>query len=348
LEKTQANPFLVEITRGPLVESRHRAAYALVDTGGKIQRSAGDIERPVYPRSAIKALQALPLIESGAAAAYGLSQAEIALACASHKGEARHVDAVAAWLARLGLDARDLACGAAAPYDLDALAALYRGGGAPSALHNNCSGKHAGMLTQALQLRAPTKGYLKIHHPVQQRVLGLLEAMTSLDLGRAPHGIDGCGIPTIAMPLGHLALAMARLGNPDDQPDGRQEACQLVRQAVAAEPAMLGGSGDFVTKVTGVLGQRALVKNGAEGVFCAAFPTLSLGLALKIDDGASRAAEVLMGRILLALGLLTAQETADLADTLAPPLINRAGLTVGGQRALGPEDWSMEAAGSNS
>ncbi len=339
-EATAANPLLVEITRGPLAESRHRAAYALVDTSGRVLRSAGDIERPVYPRSAIKSLQALPLIESGAATAFGLSQEEVALACASHQGEARHVEAVAAWLARLGLSEDDLECGPQLPERPESLEALYGAGGKPSRLHNNCSGKHTGMLTLALHLKARTKGYLKIHHAVQQRIIGVLEAMASVDIGHAPCGIDGCGIPTIALPLANWALAMARLGNPDDQPDSRQEACRVVRKAVAAAPFMLGGTGDFVSEVTAVLGERALVKNGAEGVFCASFPGLGLGLALKVDDGAARAARVLMGRMLLSLGVLSEAEAETLNETLAPPVRNRAGLVVGEERALGPEDWT--------
>ncbi len=335
-----ANPLLVNITRGPVVESRHRAAYALVDTGGRVLRSAGDIERPVYPRSAIKSLQALAMVESGAAAAYGLSQAEIALACASHLGEARHAETVAAWLARMGLSEADLACGSQVPSREDSIEALFGSGGRPSQLHNNCSGKHSGMLTLALHLKASTKGYLKVHHAVQQRIIGVLESMTSVDLGRAPVGVDGCGIPTLAAPLANWALAMARLGNPDDQPDGRQEACRIVREAVAAAPFMLGGTDDFVTDVTSVLGTRALIKNGAEGVFCASFPGLRLGLALKVDDGAGRAAKVLMGRILLALGIFSEEEVASLQKHLSPAVINRAGLEVGEQRALGPEDWT--------
>lgn len=336
----EANPLLVDITRGAIVESRHRAVYALVDTTGRVVRQAGDIERPIYPRSAIKSLQALSLVESGAAEAFSLSQAEISLACASHQGEARHAETVAAWLARVGLSEGDLECGAQLPAREESLELLYSSGGKPSQLHNNCSGKHAGMLTQALHLRAPTKGYLKIHHPVQQRIIGVLESMTSIDLGRAPVGIDGCGIPTLALPLANWALAMARLGNPDDQPDSRQEACRIVREAVAAEPFLLGGTDDFVSEAMAVLGTRALVKNGAEGVFCACFPKLGLGLALKVDDGASRAAQVLMGRILLSLGILSETEANALQDSLAPPVTNRAGLRVGEQRARGPEDWT--------
>ena len=151
-----ANPVLVEVTRGDMVESRHRAAFAVADPRGRVVASAGDIERPVYARSAIKALQAIPLVESGAAEAFGLSDAEIALACASHHGEPRHVETVTAWLARIGCSLEDLECGAHPPTHAASHRALMAAGEEPGAVHNNCSGKHAGFLTLARHLNAPT------------------------------------------------------------------------------------------------------------------------------------------------------------------------------------------------
>ncbi len=324
-----ANPPLVEVTRGPMVESRHRAAFAVADPGGTVVLHAGDITRPVYPRSAIKPLQALALLETGAAEAFELGDAEIALACASHGGEPRHVEAVADWLARIGCSVGDLECGAHLPSTEQAMIDLVAGGGRPSALHNNCSGKHAGFLSVARHLGYPTAGYIAYEHPVQQRVLGILESMTGLDLGGAPRGIDGCGIPTLGVPLGNLALAMARLAAPDDQPEARQAAAARVRQAMATEPFLVAGSGRFCTKVMELAGERALVKTGAEGVYCAALTTLGLGVALKIDDGAGRAAEVLMGRLLLRLGAIGDAEAGALAGTFRPPVLNRAGRRVG-------------------
>ncbi len=329
-------PPLVEVTRGPIVESRHRATFAVVDAHGGVVRSLGDLEHPVYPRSAIKPLQALPLLESGAAEAFGLSDAEISLACASHDGEAVHVEAVEAWLTRLGLTVGDLECGIHLPYDLASMKALLAGGGEPTAAHNNCSGKHSGFLTLAKHLKAPTRGYIKLQHAVQQRILGTLEAMSGLELGRAPIGIDGCGIPTVAIPLGNLALAMARFADPHHEPEERQAACRRILQAVARAPVMIAGTNRFCTKIIEVTGERALVKTGAEGVYCAALPELGLGVALKVEDGAGRAAEVLMGRILVALGVLSEAEQERLAPWLQPPILNRAGLRVGEIRALGP------------
>ncbi len=324
-----ANPLLVEVTRGSQVESWHRAAVAVVDTDGKMVLSAGDHERPVYARSAIKSLQAIALVESGAADAFEVSEPELALACASHSGEARHVDTATGLLTRLGLGVEDLECGPQLPGYEPALIALLAGGGTATPAHNNCSGKHSGFLALARHLGGPTKGYIDYAHPVQQRILGVLEGMTGLDLGAAPRGIDGCGIPVIGIPLGNMALAMARLGNPDDQPEARQAACARIRKAVAAHPFMVAGTGRFDTRVMEVTGEKALTKTGAEGVYCAAFPELGLGVAIKVDDGAGRAAEMLMARLLRRFDILSAAQADEIGGLLAAPLHNRAGLGVG-------------------
>ena len=331
-----ANPVLVETTRGALVESRHRGAFAVVDVTGRVVASAGDTERPIYARSAIKPLQAIPLVESGAAEAFGLGDGEIALACASHRGESRHVAAVTAWLARIGCSVSDLECGAHLPANERALAELLGARETPHAAHHTCSGKHAGFLTLARHLGLPTQGYIRLEHGVQQRMLGTLESMTGLTLGAAPRGVDGCGIPVLGVPLGNLALAMARLADPADQPEPRQAACARIRSAMAAEPFMVSGTGRFCTRVISETAGRALVKTGAEGVFCGALtgagsgagsgagPGADLGIALKIDDGAGRAAEVAMAGLLARFGLLDAGH-----ELLAPRLHNRAGVVVG-------------------
>ncbi len=323
-----ANPVLVVATRGDMVESRHRGAFAVVDPAGRVVVSAGDIERPVYPRSAIKPLQAIALVESGAAEAFALGDAEIALACASHYGEPGHVESVRAWLARIGCSVDDLECGAQPPYHESSLRALLAGGGRADAAHNNCSGKHAGFLTLARHLEVPTKGYSRAEHAVQQRLRGVLESMTGLGLGGAPRGIDGCGIPTIGVPLANLGLAMARLAEPADQPAPRQAACARIRRAMAAEPFMVRGTGGLCTRVIEETRGRALIKIGAEGVYCGALPGLGLGLALKIDDGAGRAAEAAVVRLLARLGVIEAGSAL-----LRHPVRTRAGVVVGELRA---------------
>ena len=329
------NPVLVETTRGGAVESRHRGAFAVVDTGGRVVLSAGRIQAPVFPRSAIKPLQALALLESGGADAFELGDPDLALACASHNGEPAHVAAVTDWLRRIGLCAGDLECGGHAPLHAPSAAALAAAGQGWDRRHDNCSGKHGGFLTLARQLGAPTQGYIDFAHPVQQRVLGVLEQMTGLDdLTAQPRAIDGCGIPTIALPLGNLALALARFGEPDDQPERRQAGCRRLLHAVADTPRMIAGTGRIDTAIAAALGPRCLAKTGAEGVHGAVLPELGLGIALKIDDGAGRAAAVALMRLLTRLRLLDGEAGRALGDHAQPTVTARDGRAVGEVRPV--------------
>lgn len=333
---TDANPIVVEVTRGSTVESRHRGSAVVVDPDGNVIASWGNPEALVFPRSAIKSIQAIPLVETGAADAFGLSSKEIALACASHNGEPPHVETVAAWLEKIALGVDDLECGTHWPLDREAARALAQSGGVPSALHNNCSGKHAAMLTTARHLAEPTSGYVRIEHPCQQRVMGMLEFMCGLDLGDAPRGIDGCAIPAFAIPLGNIALAMARIAAPDSLPDKRAEAIARIRDAIAAEPYMVAGGGRYCTEVMTLAGNQVMVKTGAEGVFCAAVPSLGAGIALKCDDGATRASQVMMTAVLCHLGILSEDMVEALAHLLSVPLKNHNGAAIGEIRASGP------------
>jgi L-asparaginase II len=328
-------PVLVEVMRGTAVESRHRGSAAVVDAAGRVMLAWGDVEAPVFPRSALKPLQALPLIESGAADAFGLGPRELALACSSHHGEAPHVETVAAWLARIGLGERDLECGAHPPIDPTAAKALIVSGATPSALHNNCSGKHTGFLSAARHLGEATRGYIAAEHPAQRRVLAVLEAMTGCDLAHAPRGIDGCGIPVIGIPLAGLARAMARMGDPHGLPPERAAAAKRLLDAMAAEPLMVSGSTGFAAALLRVAGDRVRAKPGAEGVYAAALPSRGLGLALKIEDGAQRGAEVALTAILERLGLLDAAAIAALDGRTRPAIHNVAGLIVGEIRPAG-------------
>jgi L-asparaginase II len=320
---------MIDVTRGTLVESRHRCIAAVAGPDGGVVMSWGDIERPVYGRSAIKPLLALPLVESGAADAYGLGNAEIALACASHNGEPRHVETVRVWLRRIGLSAADLECGAHLPYDEPSMRALVSAGQAPDAAHNNCSGKHAGFLATAVHLGEPTKGYIRYEHPVQQRLLGVLEQTCGLDLSDAPRGIDGCGIPTIGIPLGNTAMAMARLADPVELPPVRAQAARRIVAAMMAEPYMVGGRGEFASELMERAAGKLAIKPGAEGVYAAILPGLGLGICVKAEDGTSRAAQVAVGHVLEKLGLFSAEERRALQDRLTPPVANRVGLEVG-------------------
>jgi L-asparaginase II len=323
------DPVLVEVTRGAMVESSHRGAAAVVDAAGRVVFAVGDIARPIYARSALKPLQALPLVESGAADAFGLGARELALACASHHGAAEHVAAVAQWLGRIGCAVPDLECGAHRPLDPAAADALVRAGAAPSALHSNCSGKHTGFLSVARHLGAATRGYVAPDHPVQRRVLAVLEAMTGLDLSRAPRGTDGCGIPVIGLPLAGLARAMARMVDPQGVMPERAAAARRLLDAMAAEPLMVSGATGFATALLSAAGAAVRAKPGAEGVYAASLPRLGLGLALKIDDGSGRAAEVALAAILTRLGALDDAARAQLGERVRPPVRNIAGAVVG-------------------
>ncbi|MGF1624257.1 MAG: asparaginase [Alphaproteobacteria bacterium] len=290
---------LVEVTRGRIVESRHFGVAAVVDAGGHVVAAWGDVEQPVYPRSSIKMIQALPMLETGAADAFALTDAEVAIACASHSGSDAHLAVVAGMLGRIGLDEQALACGPRRPGDEREQAALARAGAAPRRIHNCCSGKHAGMLLTARHIGAPTDGYQRPDHPVQQRVVGAMEQMTGLDLFAAPRSADGCSLPIWALPLGNLALAMARIADPHDQPDRRQQAITRLWQAQAAAPEMVDGAGGFVTETIRLAAGGILVKNGAEGVQVGVIRAAGLGLAVKVADGADRAAQVAMAALLL-------------------------------------------------
>jgi L-asparaginase II len=329
-----ADPVLVEVTRGEMVESRHRGAFAVGGAACRIVLARGDVDRPIYARSAIKPLQALPLIETGAAAHFGLGDKEIMLACASHDGNPAIVAAVEAWLARIGLAPDDLECGAHAPGNAAAAEALIRTGTLPSALHNNCSGKHTGFLSTARYLGEPTRGYIDAGHPVQRRVEAVLSAMTGLDLGRAPHGTDGCGIPVIGIPLTGLARAMARMADPTGLAPERAEAAARILQTMAAEFEIITGGSLFRQEVMRVAAATVRLKPGAEGVVCAALPQHGLGIALKIDDGAGRALDVATGAILLKLGILGEAQATEIAAVLRPPIQNVAGHMVGEVRAV--------------
>jgi L-asparaginase II len=326
-----SNPVLVEVLRGTLVESRHAGAVAVVDAGGRRVLALGDVERPVYPRSAIKALQALPLVESGAADIYGLGTEELALACASHSGEPGHVATATRMLTLAGLDASALRCGAHWPIHQPSAQALARGGGAASALHNNCSGKHAGFLCVACATSTDHAHYVQPAHPVQRMIKTVLEDLTGIVLSQDVCATDGCSVPTWAMPLTSLARGFARFGTGVGLHPERAKAAARLRAACAAHPRHGAGTGRFCTEIMESFSPRAFVKTGAEGVYCAALPEQGLGIAVKCDDGSGRAAAVMMAALLARFLPLDADLVA-LERFMRPTLHNWNGLAVGAMR----------------
>ncbi len=324
-----ANPVLVEITRGDLVESVHRGAVAIADASGHITFSLGDIGCPVYPRSSLKPIQAMPLLESGAADAFGLSSEEIALACASHSGEPIHTTRVAAWLKRIGCTENDLNCGPH-PIRYEPVAEeMVIAGLKPTRIHNNCSGKHTGFLTVARHWHAPTEGYTRIDHPVQQAVGKTLAELSGEN--EMPWGVDGCTAPNFALPLSSIARALALLAAPDALPELRQRAARRIVDAMQRHPELVGGTGRSDTVLMRAAKRPFVTKAGAEGFYAAIIPEFGLGVALKIDDGAGRAAETAIATILNKMGLLGPDVAAQ--RLVRAPVLNTREETVGELRA---------------
>jgi len=322
------NPVLVEVTRGSVVESRHRGAFAIVRADGTLAAQAGDVSSPVFPRSAIKAFQALPLIVSGAADATGFTPPELALACASHGGEPEHAARAKAMLDKAGLSEADLECGAHWPMWAKAGLELGRSGEKPTALHNNCSGKHAGMLALVQHLGAPTEGYVDRDHPVQTAVRKAMSDICDYDLDNADWGIDGCSVPTWAVPLQNLAHGFARFCSGATLEAATAQAAKRIISAATGHPYLVAGTKRFCTGLMRRV-PRVFVKTGAEGVFCGGVPHLGLGLALKCDDGGTRAAECVMAHLLECLDGFDDGERKVFHEFGYRPVRNRKALHVG-------------------
>lgn len=332
--------------RGKQTESSHRIHAVIGRDDGSLVAWYGDPQRPTFPRSAVKSIQAIALLESGAADRFGFTPAELALACSSHSGTPLHVETARNMLAKAGLEPGALECGAHWPLEEASARALARSGAEPSALHNNCSGKHAGFLAVARHLGLDPTGYVAPDHRVQRLVTATLAEVFGMPLSAANRGTDGCSIPTYAVPLASLATAFARIGTGGQLSTSKHVACERLRRAVADHPLLVAGAGRFDTRVTVGFGTRIFLKSGAEGVLGAAIPEAGLGIALKTEDGSPRASEVAMAALLLAyLPAPTADERALLDDLRTPPVNNWRGQTVGGLAMHaesgdgGPVDW---------
>ncbi len=320
---------LAEVWRGEFLESLHLGHAVVVDAAGAAVAVWGDPDRIILPRSACKMVQALPLVESGAAEAAGLGAEQLALACASHNGAPAHTERVAAWLHGLGLGDGDLRCGPQMPLDRQARRALICADSPPRQWHNNCSGKHAGFLTLKTRLGGGPE-YVRADHPVQSAVRAAFEEVTGI--ASPGHAIDGCSAPNFATSLTGLARAMARFATAGAGGDARARAMVRLREAMALHPELVAGEGRACTRLMRAMGGRAMVKTGAEAVFVAILPGPGLGLALKIDDGASRASEAAIAALLVRLGALERDHPVA-RHYLAAPLVNRAGIRCGEVRA---------------
>lgn len=321
---------IIEVWRGDLVESRHHVHVAVVDGKGRLRAHAGDPSVIAFARSAIKPMQTVPIIEDGAADEFHFTDAEIALCCASHSGEPRHVAGVTTMLRKVGAAEEALACGPHAPMGRQAAKDLADKRIDPSRIHNNCSGKHTGMLALARKNGWPLTGYHLIDHPVQQRMLEEMARWTEMPADEFFTAVDGCGVITFAMPLQAMARAFANFAAAARRGDA---APARIVQAMVRNPEYVAGTDRLCTELMRVARGRVFAKVGAEGVYCAGIPGAELGIALKVEDGATRASEPALIAVLKALAILSDDEVAELASFAEPDIENTRGERVGVLRA---------------
>jgi len=327
---------VIEVVRGGIVESRHRVHVAVADPRGALVASTGEPDMEVFYRSAAKPFQALPLVEDGVVERFGLTVAELALCCASHEGEEAHVEGARSILAKAGLDEGALRCGPHAPFSEKEARRLVRAGEAPLPIHNNCSGKHAGMLALAVARGWDPEGYHVLEHPVQQRMLDEVARWSGVARERVGTAVDRCGVACFSLPLTAMAASFARFAHAAH----RGEAPARIVHAMVGHPFMVGGTRRACTEVMERTGARAFVKLGAEGVYGGGLPDRGLGFAIKVADGSRRAVESALVTVLQALGALDAEDVEALARWSRPVLENTRREVVGEMRASFALAWA--------
>ena len=315
---------LIEVTRGGRVESVHRGHIAICDGAGRIVEAWGAPETVVFPRSSCKMIQALPLIESGAADAFGLGSEQLALACASHSGAPYQTGPIGKWLAELGLTDDAYRCGKQAPDDDETNRAMIRAGEAPCRIHHTCSGKHTGFLTLARHLGAGPE-YNDPDHPVQTAFLQTFEELT--DEKSEGFGIDGCSAPNFTTSLQGLARAAATFATARQRGDSRSKAQTRIIEAMMAHPHLVSGHGTSCTELMRLAQGKAAIKRGADGMYVAILPDLGLGIAIKMSDGADRGRNAVIANLLDRFGVLPKGAAAE--HWTAPPVYNADGIETG-------------------
>ena len=337
------NPVLVEVFRKDTVESMHRGAVVAVNSEGRTILEHGDINALVFPRSSLKPLQAIPLAESGALEHFDMSGRELALACASHSGEEQHRQVLKGWMQRVGLTPAELECGPSLPFDKAASEQWLRDGGEAGKELHNCSGKHTGMLTLAAFQGHSLAGYSEYDHPTQQGWLSLLSELSGVNAADMPWDKDGCGLPTVALPLVAFARSFIPFIAAADSHTKRDVAMAKITTAMRSHPEMVAGTNRCCTASMANI-DGLMVKVGAEGVFIAVAIEAGVTIALKADDGAGRAAEVMLGAALRQLGLLSDEQYRNLANWYSPPVVNSQNTVVGAIKAS--EVWSSKTVGT--
>jgi len=332
----QAPPVLARVYRGPYVESLHRGSIAVVDEGGHLVDGCGSPEDPIFVRSAAKPFQALPLLLAGGERRFRLGDQHIALMCASHGGEPRHVRVAESILRRGGFELGDLVCGAHWPMHEPSARALARRGAKPTALHNNCSGKHAGILLACRLFGYSPQQYWEPAHPIQREILRRVSALCGIPPRRIGIAIDGCNLPVFRLPIRALARGYARFVAPavDGEPPESAAARRRVVRAMTSSPGMVAGRGRFTTAFLEAGGGRWVGKEGAEGVYgVAILPSrrhpLGVGVAVKVEDGSTRPRDAITLAALDRLGVLAGTDRRNLSGYRFPILRNVRGTVVG-------------------
>ena len=322
------NPVLVEIFRSDKVESFHRGAVVAVNAAGEVIFELGDTSSFVFPRSSLKPIQAIPLIESGAAEHFSLTEQELALSCASHNAEENHQLVLDQWMQRIGLTPDQLECGASLPLHEATAHQLLRAGGESEKRLHNCSGKHTGMLTLAKFLEVATRGYSDYQHETQQRWMQVLSDLSGSDVFSYPWDRDGCGLPALAMPLVEFAAALSCFCTPEKHGAQRAGAMHRILKAMQVHPELVAGSDRCCTAAM-LAHDGVAVKTGAEGVFAAIAPASGIAIALKIDDGATRAADAALGAALRKLAVISETQYESMHRWYSPEIKNSQGVAVG-------------------
>ncbi len=321
-------PLKIHINRNGFMESFHEVDIAVSNADGDIIFGMGDVNSIIFPRSAMKPLQAIATIEllCERSDVPELLESEVAVMCSSHNGEVFHTEAIAHLLSKFDVTIEELICGAHWSLHQETLLSQARCMDMPHKVHNNCSGKHAGMLILSKLLSGKTIGYEELSGVTQQKILRVLEFMTGVDLMRYPYGVDGCGAPVFAAPLINWARAFAVFCGGNERTKERIFACKKIQNCIAAEPLYVAGHGRACSAINAAYGKAITVKTGAEGVYSAAFNELALGAMIKVRDGNRRGAEVAIGAVIEAFGYPRKQS---LKDFFRPKLKNWAGDVVG-------------------
>jgi len=329
MQNPACNPVLVESYRGPVLESFHRGVICVVDEHNNIMYQQGHVEQVCYPRSALKFFQQLPLLLSGAADHFGFTEEELAVMCGSHNGEAQHLKVVRGIFQKIGLDESALGCGAQAPTLKQDAQALIRSGLEPAAIHNNCSGKHAGFLAWCVFHQQPVDSYLHADHPLHQEIKKWVSLFYEIPEAALQTGLDGCSAPIFAMPVRNQAIAYKNLVFPEKFEPAVQAACKRITDAVSTYPMMIAGTKRYCSDLMKAAGKTLIGKTGADGVYCIGLPERKLGICIKIDDGKMGPQYHVAQKLLQECGVLSDEAAAELAHYITAPQSNFAGNQTG-------------------